>query len=87
MKRLEELKNEQNTEHQKNVLDQVIVYDGVEMTVGFVIYHLELIIRELNEQNKAACDKVVELAQRVEQHGRLLKLMKDVLDDSKRVNI
>lgn len=81
MKRIEELKNEQNTEHQKNVLDQVIVYDGVEMTVGFVIYHLELIIRELNEQNKATCDRIVALAQRVEQRNRILKLMKAVLDN------
>lgn len=86
MKRVEELKNEQNTQHQKNVLDQVIVYDGVEMTVGFIIWHLELIINELNEQNREDCEKIVWLAKKFEQHDRLLKLMKDVLDDSKRIN-
>lgn len=84
MKRIEELKNKQHTQHQKNVLDQVIVYDGVEMTVGFIIYHLELIINELNEQNREDCKKIVWLAEKFEQHDRLLKLMKDVLDDGKK---
>ena len=81
MKRIEELKTEQNNFHQQQILDEVIVYDNVEITVGFVIYHLELIIRELNEQNKAACDKVIELSNRVEQHDRILNLMKQVLDN------
>jgi len=87
IKRLEELKTEQNNFHQQQILDEIIMYDGLEMSVGMVIYTMELIINELNEQNKSACNKVVELANRLEQHDRLLKLMKDVLDDSKRVNI
>lgn len=87
LKRIKELKAEQNNFHQQQILDEVLVYDNVPMTVGFILWHLELIIEELNEHNKATCDRIVALAQRLEQHDRLLKLMKDVLDDSKRVNI
>ena len=87
IERLEELKAQQSTQHQKDILDEVLVYDNVPMTVGFILWHLELLINELNEQNKSASDNIVELAEKFEQHDRLLKLMKDVLDDSKRVNI
>jgi len=87
LKRIKELKAEQNNFHQQQILDEIIMYDGVEITVGFIIWHLELIINELNEQNREDCKKIVWLAEKFEQHDRLLKLMKDVLDDSKQVNI
>lgn len=86
IKRLEELKNEQNNFHQQQILDEVIVWDGVEMAVWMVIYNMELIIRELNEQNREACEKVNLLAQKFTQHDRILKLMKEVLEDSKQIN-
>lgn len=87
MKRLEELKNEQKNFHQQQILDEIIIYDGVEMAVGMVIYTMELLINELNEQNKESTEHIVWLAEKFQQHDRILKLMKDVLDDSKRVNI
>lgn len=86
IKRLEELKNEQNNFHQQQILDEVIVWDGVEIAVGMVIYNMELLINELNEQNNEACEKIVWLAEKFEQHDRLLHLIKTVLD-SKRINI
>ena len=81
IERLEELKAEQNNFHQQQILDEIIMYDGLEMSVGMIIYTMELMLNELTEQNKSACDKVVELANRLEQHDRILKLMKDVLDN------
>ena len=49
--RIKELKEEQNNFHQQQILDEVIVYNGVEMTVGFIIYHLELMKGEIYVDN------------------------------------
>lgn len=86
IKRLEELKNEQNNFHQQQILDEVIVWDGVEIAVWMVIYNMELIIKELNEQNRESSEHIVWLAKKFEQHDRLLHLIKRVLDN-KRINI